>query len=84
MSFSKIIAYSVIGGVLITLATSIIPNTALIGASNSGYPFAWLSQPLYPIGSLPTIILEGLIVDLVIWSVIAFVLVMVYTHVKSK
>jgi hypothetical protein len=84
MTIGKRTIYSIIGGFLITLVTSIIPNNTLIGASNSGYPFPWLSQPLYPIGSLPTIIWEALLIDVVVWGLVAFVLIVTYQFLKSR
>ena len=82
MTLNKKIGYSIIGGSLITLVTSILPNNTVIGASNSGYPFPWLSQPLNPIGSLPTIIWEALLLDIGVWTIVAFVIIMVYQALK--
>ena len=45
MTRGQKVAYSVVGGFVFTLATALLPNTALIGTSAHGYPFPWLSQP---------------------------------------
>jgi hypothetical protein len=84
MSLSKKIAYSIIGGILITLSTSILPNNTMIGASNSGYPFPWFSQPLYPIGSLPNIIWPAILLDIGVWSLVAFMIIYAYQFLKSR
>jgi hypothetical protein len=81
---SKKLGYSIAGGFIITLLTSILPNNTAIGASNSGYPFPWLSQPLYPIGSPPTIIWEALAIDTFVWVFAVFVIILVYQMVKSR
>jgi hypothetical protein len=80
----KKIAYSIILGTIITLVTSQLPNNTVIGASNSGYPFPWLSQPLYPIGSPATIIWEALLIDAVVWIFVAFVIIYAYQYYKSR
>jgi hypothetical protein len=84
LSLSKKIMYSIIGGIFITLGTSILPNNTVIGASNFGYPFPWLSQPLYPIGSLPTLIWSAVIIDIGVWSLVSFVVVILYNFFKSR
>ena len=78
------IGYSIIGGVMITLATALVPNTTLIGASNFGYPFPWLSQLLYPIGSPFTIIWSALLVNILVWAVLAFVVIIILQILKSR
>ena len=78
MTLNKRIAYSLAGGSLIALLTSILPNNTAIGASNFGYPFPWLSQPLYPIGSPPTIIWEGFAIDAIVWILVVFVITSIY------
>ena len=84
MNLSKMIGYSLIGGIIVTIVTSIMPNNTAIGASNSGYPFPWLSQPLYPIGIPPTIIWEALAIDGIAWTIAVFVLLVGYKFFKSR
>ncbi|TFG26423.1 hypothetical protein EU528_14405 [Candidatus Thorarchaeota archaeon] len=84
INLRKTIVFSIIGGLIITLVTSILPNNTAIGASNSGYPFPFLSQPLYPIGSPPTIIWSAVIIDMSVWAVLAFVVIFVYQLLKSR
>ena len=84
INYSRMIGYSIIGGVMITLATALVPNTTLIGASNFGYPFPWLSQLLYPIGSPFTIIWSALLVNILVWAVLAFVVIIILQILKSR
>lgn len=84
MTIGRRIIYSIFGGSLITLITSILPNNTVIGASNFGYPFPWLSQPLYPIGSLPTLIWPAVLLDVVVWGLVAFVMIIAYQFLKSR
>ena len=84
ISLNKKIIYALIGGAVITLVTSIIPNNTTIGASNFGYPFPWVYLPLYPIGSPPTIIWTALTIDDIAWTIVAFVLIIGYYFFKSR
>jgi len=78
------IAYSIIIGATLTLVTSILPNNTVIGASNFGYPFPWLSYPLYPVGSLPTVFFTALGLDVILLTIMAFVIISIYQFLKSR
>lgn len=65
------VAYSIIIGAFLTLVTATIPNNTAIGASNFGYPFPWLSYPLYPVGSPPTVIWTAFGIDVILLIIIA-------------
>ncbi len=78
------IAYSIIVGAFLTLVTALIPNNTAIGASNYGYPFPWLSYPLYPVGSPPTVIWAAFGIDVLLLILIAIILISVYQFVKSR
>ena len=84
MTLSKRIVYSIGGGAIIALLTSLLPNNTVIGASNFGYPFPWLFQPLYPVGIPPTIIWEGLAIDIIVWVIVSFVIINIYHFIKSR
>ncbi len=84
IGLDKKIAFSIILGVFITLVTALIPNNTVIGASNFGYPFPWVSYPLYPIGSPPTIMFTAFGVDIIIMTIIAFVVINTYQFLKSR
>jgi hypothetical protein len=84
MTLGRKVVYSVVGGFVITLITVLIPNTALIGISSYGYPFPWLGQSfLLPEG--PMILLwRGLMLDLLVWTVVVFVIINLYQMPKKK
>ena len=84
MTLSLKVAYSVVGGFVLTLATALLPNTALIGTSAHGYPFPWLAQPLYPQGSPMVFLWTGLIFDLLVWIVVAFLVITLYHVLRKK
>ena len=84
LELDKKIAYSILIGAFLTLVSSLIPNNTAIGASNFGYPFPWVSYPLYPIGSPPTVIWTAFGIDVILLIIIAFVIVSTYQFFKSK
>jgi len=84
MTFGKRIVFSIIGGLLITLATSVQLNTALLGTSSYGYPFAWLSQPLYPVDSPITLLWGGLFQDIMVWTIVAFLILALYQALRQR
>lgn len=84
LALDKKIAYSIFIGAFLTLVTALIPNNTAIGASNYGYPFPWLSYPLYPIGSPPTVIWTAFGIDVLLLIIIGFVTVSVYHFLKSR
>ena len=75
MTLGQKVVYSVVGGIVFTLITALFPNTAKIGTSAHGYPFPWLAQPLYPLGSPMVLLLTGMIFDLLVWTVVAFLVI---------
>ncbi|MBY8997598.1 MAG: hypothetical protein KGD60_07690 [Candidatus Thorarchaeota archaeon] len=84
MTRGQKVAYSVVGGFVFTLATALLPNTALIGTSAHGYPFPWLSQPLYPPGSPMILLWTGLVLDILVWTVVAFLVITLYQVLRKK
>lgn len=84
MTLGQKVVYSVVGSLVFTLITALLPNTAIIGSSAHGYPFPWLAQPLYPQGG-PTILLWiGLILDLLVWTVAAFLVITLYQVLRKE
>jgi hypothetical protein len=84
---SKIVATSVIIGVVITLITGIIPNipTQLVGASWYGLPIKWLIKlviaPQYnPWKVLPVNLFE----DLVFWVVVTAIVMTIARKLKKS
>ena len=84
LELDKKIAYSILIGAFLTLVSSLIPNNTALGASNFGFPFPWLSYPLYPIGSPPNVIWIAFGIDVFILIIIAFVIVSAYQFLKSR
>lgn len=68
---------SAIMGATLTLVSGLFANIpeGLIGVGYWGYPLAWFSRVVYP--NAPRIVIwRGLIVDLLTWSLLAFVILM--------
>ena len=84
MTLGLKVTYSVAGGLVLTLITVLLPNTALIGTSAHGYPFPWLAEPLYPLGSPMVLLWTGLIFDLLVWTVVVFLVITLYQVLRKK
>ena len=75
---------SIILGSIITLASSIIPGSGDgIGARNAGFPFPWMTQPIYP-GAPVVIDYTGLVLDIVIWTIIVLLFVQLYFYFEKR
>ncbi len=79
----KILSSAIIGGVVITLLTGLIPQKMLLGATHYGYPFAWLIRLVIAPQYFPWRV-DGLnlIGDIVIWGIIIGIIV--FAIVKFK
>ena len=84
MSQSQKVVYSVIGGFVVTLITALFPNTAMIGTSGYGYPFPWLAQSFYPPGGPMILLWSGLILDHLVWTVVAFFVIKLYYKIRTE
>ncbi len=78
------VVYSVVGGFVFTLITALLPNTAMIGISGHGYPFPWLAQPIYPPGRPMIFLWSGLILDHLVWTVVAFLVIKLYQMLRQQ
>jgi hypothetical protein len=86
-SSMKMIIFAAIGGIIITLATALINNTPemLMGAVYYGYPFAWLEMMVVAPQYFPWVVRPlRLILDLVIWTVVVWVILFVVSKAKKK
>lgn len=66
----KDILIPVIGGIIVTLITGLIPNTPsmLVGATHYGYPLAWLTRLIIAPEYFPwRLNLLNLVADIIIW-----------------
>jgi hypothetical protein len=81
--YGKILV-SIILGSIITLASSVVPSTGGgIGARNAGYPFPWMTQPIYP-GAPIVIDYIGLVLDIIIWTVIALLIIQLFFYFEKR
>jgi hypothetical protein len=81
------IVYAVVAGVVITLLTGLIGNTPemLVGAVYYGYPFAWLEMMVVAPQYFPWVVRPlRLILDIVVWTVIVWVILFVASKAKKK
>ncbi len=84
MTQGQKVVYSVIGGFVVTLITALFPNTVMIGTSGYGYPFPWLAQSFYPLGGPMMLLWSGLIIDHLVWTVVAFLVIKLYQVLRKK
>jgi hypothetical protein len=81
----KVGVVAIAGGVIITLVTGLVPGLLLftesgfhallgplVGASNYGLPLVWRTVIVYP-GSPTNYHFFGLLVDIVVWVLVAWV-----------
>jgi hypothetical protein len=87
MKTIKLLGFSVIAGVAVTLVTGLINTTpsGLLGASWYGWPASWLRKlvlaPQYNPWKLDK---TALLIDLVVWFVVALIILYITTSMKSK
>lgn len=66
---------SIVLGIVITLITGMIDiSGTLVGASNFGFPLAWVSMPVLAT-PVTNILWVNFIADVLIWSGIVFVII---------
>ncbi|MBU7013574.1 MAG: hypothetical protein HXS52_11350 [Theionarchaea archaeon] len=80
----KVLAASIVIGVIITLVTGVINTTpsGLVGATWYGWPFAWRIVPvvLNPVSNYD---IPKLVADLVVWIVVALVLLVIFQKLRK-
>ena len=85
MMNTKFVVFSVIGGVAVTLLTGFVANTVLLGAEHYGYPMAWLIRLVLAPEYFPwRVNVLNLIVDIVVWTIIAGIVVVVLTRRRKS
>jgi len=80
---AKVVIFSMIAGVIVTLLTGLISNTPpmFVGATHYGYPLAWLVRVVLAPEYFPwRVNVPNLIVDIVIWIIIAGLIVTLLTR----
>jgi len=86
MSMTGRLLISILGGVLVTLLTGLVPSTPpmLVGATHYGYPLAWLFRLVIAPEYNPwRIDLLNFFADIVIWFVIVAIVVFVVERVRK-
>ena len=81
----KIVIFSLIGGVLITLLTGLLLNmpTPLLGAEHYGYPLPWLFRLVLAPEYFPwRVDLASLLVDVAVWTTVVAVALIAWTKIK--
>jgi hypothetical protein len=86
MSMTRRLLISILGGVLVTLLTGLVPSTPpmLVGATHYGYPLAWLFRLVIAPEYNPwRIDLLNFLADIVIWFVIVAIVVFIVERVRK-
>ena len=83
MTLGQRVTYSIVGGLVLTLLTALLPFTAFIGTLAHGYPLPWLSQPIWPQGGPMTVLWNGLILDIIVWTVLVFYVIKLYQVLRK-
>jgi hypothetical protein len=80
------VVVSIVGGVIITLVTGLFSNTPgmLVGAEWYGFPLAWLIRMIVAPEYNPwKVEYVNFIADVVVWSVILFVIIFIVDKVRK-
>jgi hypothetical protein len=83
----KTLIFAIIGGIVITLLTGLINRTPpmLVGAVYYGYPFAWLEMMVIAPQYFPWVVRPvRLILDIVVWTIVVWVILFVVSKVRKK
>lgn len=84
MDRTKLIGSSLVGGVILTLSTGLITLRTLPGASHFGFPMAWLIRRVLVSEYFPwRIHWFGFVVDLLVWTAIVMVVLVLYDRFGS-
>jgi hypothetical protein len=83
----KTLVFAIIGGIVITLLTGLINRTPpmLVGAVYYGYPFAWLEMLVIAPQYFPWVVRPvRLILDIVVWTIVVWVILFVVSKIRKK
>lgn len=86
MNTTSRLVVSVLGGVIIALLTGLFSNTPemLLGAEHYGFPLAWLIRMIVAPEYNPwRIEFLNFLADVVVWSVILFVIVLIVEKIRK-
>ncbi len=82
----KIVLVSIIGGIVVTLVTGLIPNRSsmMLGATHYGYPLAWFIRLIIAPEYFPwRVNALNLIGDLVFWTIIVGIILFIIERVRK-
>ena len=82
----KIVSGSIIGGIVITLVTGLIPNmpSMLLGATHYGLPLAWLIRLVIAPEYFPwRVNAANLVIDIVFWAIIVVIILFIIKRVRK-
>lgn len=79
MDRQRLVGASLAGGILVTLLTGLVPLRTLVGATQYGFPLAWLIRRVLAPEYFPwRVSWLGLVVDLIFWTALVLVLLLLY------
>lgn len=85
MDRQRLVGASLAGGVLVTLLTGVVPLRTLIGATHYGFPMAWLIRRVLAPEYFPwRVSWLGLAVDLVVWTALVYVVLLLYDRFGAR
>jgi hypothetical protein len=81
----RIVIFSLVGGLVITLLTGLVSNRTLLGGEWYGYPFAWLIRRVLSPEYFPwDVEALWLVADTIVWTLIAGVLLKASVTIREK
>lgn len=79
MDTIRLVAIAAGGGVVLTLLTGLVPVRSLLGGTHYGLPAVWLVRLVLGPGCVPwRVRWLGFVVDVVVWSVVVAVILVLY------
>jgi hypothetical protein len=85
MVTSRSVGLAIIGGMAMTLLTGFVPFRSLLGAVHYGWPIPWLLRRIVAPEYFPwSVNWGGLALDLVGWTLVAFVLLALYDRFTAS
>lgn len=85
MNTTKLAGFAILGGIALTLLTGLIPFRSLLGAVHYGVPVPWLIRRIVAPEYFPwSIHGAGLAIDIVVWTLVVFVLMTLYDRLAAR
>jgi len=75
----KVVLGGIVGGIVLTLLTGFIEAPSMMGATNYGYPFVWLTQYIIAPEYFPWHVHPvRIVLDVIVWSIIVALVLYVF------